>query len=97
MEILKKEKNKLNTIDKPKKEAEKQTKNNKYNGFKTETDKNINSEGSLGKIEEIIYRNIVNVKQLFRINVEINIVSLALFLSAVLTRMYKLQEPRNIV
>ncbi|XP_076270481.1 protein O-mannosyltransferase rt isoform X1 [Rhynchophorus ferrugineus] len=97
MEKLKKEKNKLNTIYNSKDEVEKISEKHKYNGFKVEAAKNVNSEESLGKIEGIIYRNIVYIKQSFRINVEINIVSIILFLSAVLTRMYKLQEPRNIV
>ncbi|KAL1491635.1 hypothetical protein ABEB36_012204 [Hypothenemus hampei] len=36
-------------------------------------------------------------KKLFKINIELDIVSIILFIGAVATRMYKLEQPRNIV
>ncbi|XP_030755009.1 protein O-mannosyltransferase 1 [Sitophilus oryzae] len=42
-------------------------------------------------------RNLSHIRQFFRINIEINVVSLILFIGAVISRMYKLEQPRNIV
>ncbi|XP_066257536.1 protein O-mannosyltransferase 1 [Euwallacea similis] len=51
--------------------------------------------------EDISYdstnKYISKFKQFFKVNIEIDVVSVTLFIGAIATRMYKLEQPRNIV
>lgn len=74
------------------------TKNLKQNGGRAENIPDLQAQNCNDQKEELVKSNNTSkFRKLFKINIEIDVVSIILFLGAIVTRMYKLEQPRNIV
>lgn len=101
MEVVRNRKNKQNykeCSNSMEETEENATKHLKLNGGRAENIPDLPAQKCNDQKEELVTSNNASkFRKLFKIHIEIDVVSIILFLGAIATRMYKLEQPRNIV